>query len=153
MISNFFVQLAHFELLISYPVKDILTLLRRDSRFDTKLVNDLFFEGSYMDESSYRFILDNLVSWLYDRGENPDDFVERIVKRCADFEAVPARGVLRSYLPFISQFYQTKDVRALCLEIIPKRYPFLTHFSVLSDKVENETRNMHISFRFETPGA
>ena len=153
MISNFFVQLAHFELLISYPVKDILTLLRRDSRFDTKLVNDLFFEGAYMDESSYRFILDNLVSWLYDRGENPDDFVERIVKRCADFEAVPARGVLRSYLPFISQFYQTKDVRALCLEIIPKRYPFLTHFSVLSDKVENEMRNMHISFRFETPGA
>ena len=153
MISNFFIQLAHIELLITYSVKDVLSLIRRDSRFDTKLVNDLFFEGAYIDESSHHFIFDNLVAWLYDRGENPDDFVERIVKRCADFEAVPARSVLRSYLPFVSQFYQTKDVRELCLEIIPKRYPFLTNASILKDTIENDQRNMFVTFQFETPGA
>lgn len=153
MISNFFVQLAHIELLISYSVKDILTLIKRDTRFDTKLVNDLFFEGAYLEESSHRFILDSLVTWLYERGENPDEFVERIVKRCADFETVPARSVLRSYLPFVSQFYQTKDVRALCLEIIPRRYPFLMDASLLQDVTENGVRNMLTSFRFEIPGA
>jgi hypothetical protein len=152
VISNFFIQLAHIELLTSYSVKDLLTLVRRDSRFDAKLVNDLFFEGSLIDENAHRFIFDNIVSWLYERGENPDEFVERIVKRCADFEAVPARSVLRTYLPFVSQFYQTKDVRALCLEIIPKRYQFLTHASILRDTTENETRNMFFTFRFETPG-
>ena len=44
MISNFFMQLAHIELLMTYSVKDILSLVRRDARFDTKLVNDLFFK-------------------------------------------------------------------------------------------------------------
>ena len=88
MISNFFMQLIHIELLTSYSVKDLLTLMRRDPRFDVKLVNDLFFEGSLIDENSHRFIADNIVSWLYERGENPDEFIERIVKRCADFEAV-----------------------------------------------------------------
>ena len=101
-------QLIHIELLTSYSVKDLLTLMRRDPRFDAKLVNDLFFEGSLIDENSHRFIADNIVSWLYERGENPDEFIERIVKRCADFEAVPARSVLRTYLPFVSQFYQTR---------------------------------------------
>ena len=153
MISNFFMQLIHIELLTSYSVKDLLTLMRRDPRFDAKLVNDLFFEGSLIDENSHRFIADNIVSWLYERGENPDEFIERIVKRCADFEAVPARSVLRTYLPFVSQFYQTQDVRALCLETIPKRYPFLTHASILRDSIENDMRNMFLAFRFETPGA
>ncbi len=153
MISNFFIQLAHIELLTSYSVKDLLTLVRRDSRFDAKLVNDLFFEGALVDENSHRFIFDNIVSWLYERGENPDEFVERIVKRCADFEAVPARSVLRTYLPFVSQFYQTKDVRALCLEIVPKRYQFLTHAAILKDTTENGMRNMFFTFRFETPSS
>ena len=146
-------QLAHIELLMTYSVKDILSLVRRDARFDTKLVNDLFFEGTFIDENSHHFVFDNMVSWLYDRGENPDDFVERIVKRCADFEAVPARSVLRTYLPFVSQFYQTQDVRALCLEIIPKRYPFLINTGILRDVIEDGQRNMFFTFQFETPGA
>lgn len=153
MISNFFVQLVHIELLASYSVKDILQLVKRDSRFDVKLVNDLFFEETFVDENAHRFILDNVVAWLYERGENPDAFVDRIVKRCADFEMVPARSVLRSYLPFISQFYQAEDVRALCLQTIPKRYPFLTKASLLKDVTEGNTRSMYCAFRFETPNA
>ena len=77
MVSNLFLQLAHIELLMSYPVKDILTLVKRDSRFNVKLLNDLYFEDSYVDESAYRFIMDNIVAWLYERGENPDEFIER----------------------------------------------------------------------------
>lgn len=153
MISNFFVQLTHIELLISYSVSDVLSLVKRDSRFDVKFIKDLFFEGAYLDEKSHRFILDNVVSWLYERGENPDEFIERIVKRCAVFEAVPARSVLRSYLPFVSQFYQTDDVRALCLEMIPKRYPFLSQSAILSDKLEGGNRNVYLTFRFDAPGA
>ena len=153
MISNFFMQLAHIELLMTYSVKDILSLVRRDARFDTKLVNDLFFEGTFIDENSHHFVFDNLVQWLYDRGENPDDFVERIVKRCADFEAVPARSVHRSYLPFVSHYYQTKDVRALCLEIIPKRYPFLINAGILRDTIQDDERMMYFTFQFETPGS
>ena len=60
-------QLAHIELLMTYSVKDILSLVRRDARFDTKLVNDLFFEGTFIDENSHHFVFDNLVQWLYDR--------------------------------------------------------------------------------------
>lgn len=153
MISNLFLQLTHIELLISYSVKDILTLVRRDPRFTIKLLNDLYFEDSVVDEGSHRFILDNVVSWLYERNENPDDFVEKIVKRCASFEAVPARSVLRSYLPFVSSFYSTEDVRALCLEIIPKRYPFLSKASVLKNELKGEDREMNFTFRFDTPGA
>ncbi|MCQ2062115.1 MAG: hypothetical protein MJY99_02110 [Fibrobacter sp.] len=153
MISNLFLQLTHIELLISYPVKDVLSLVKRDSRFTVKLLNDLYFEDSMIEEGAHRFILDNLVGWLYERGENPDDFVEKIVKRCASFEAVPARSVLRSYLPFISSFYSTEDVRALCLEIIPKRYPFLTHASILRNEIVDGNREMNFAFRFETPGS
>lgn len=153
MVSNLFLQLAHIELLISYPVKDILTLVKRDSRFNVKLLNDLYFEDSFVDEGAHRFILDNIVAWLYDRGENPDDFINGIVKRCAAFEAVPARSVLRSYLPFVSSFYSSEDIRELCLEIIPKRYPFLTKASFLRNEVKDGMREINFSFQFETPGA
>ncbi|SHI77620.1 hypothetical protein [Fibrobacter sp. UWP2] len=153
MLSSLFLQFIHIELLISYSVKDVLTLVKRDPRFTVKLLNELNFEDSVVDEGSHRFIADNVVAWLYERGENPDEFVERIVKRCASFEAVPARSVLRSYLPFVSSFYSTDDVRALCLEIIPKRYPFLKQAAVIKNEVVGEDRDMMFIFRFDTPSA
>jgi hypothetical protein len=96
--------------------------------------------------------MDNIVAWLYERGENPDEFIERIVKRCAAFEAVPARSVLRSYLPFVSSFYSAEDARELCLEIIPKRYPFLTKASILRNEIVDGNRRVDFTFQFETPG-
>ena len=153
MVSNLFLQLIHIELLLSYSVKEILTLVKRDSRFNVKLLNDLYFGDSVIDEETHRFIANNVVSWLYERGENPDDFIERIVKRCSDFEAIPSRCVLRTYLPFISSFYSCKDVRELCLEIIPKRYPFLKQAGVLRNEVVAENREMLFTYRFDTPSA
>lgn len=152
MVSNLFLQLTHIELLLTYSVKDILTLVKRDSRFDVKLLNDLYFGDSVIDESTHRFILDNVVAWLYERGESPDEFIGRIIKRCADFEAIPSRSVLRTYLPYISSFYSCEDVRARCLEIIPKRYPFLAQSAILRNEVVGDERTMHFAFRFETPG-
>ena len=35
MVSNLFLQLAHIELLMSYPVKDILTLVKRTLKIHT----------------------------------------------------------------------------------------------------------------------
>ena len=153
MVSNLFLQLIHIELLLSYSVKEILTLVKRDSRFNVKLLNDLYFGDSVIDEETHRFIANNVVAWLYERGENPDDFIERIVKRCSDFEAIPSRCVLRTYLPFISSFYSCKDVRELCLEIIPKRYPFLKQAGVLRNEVVAENREMLFTYRFDTPSA
>lgn len=153
MVSNLFLQLIHIELLLSYSVKEILTLVKKDSRFNVKLLNDLYFGDSVIDEETHRFIANNVVSWLYERGENPDDFIERIVKRCSDFEAIPSRCVLRTYLPFISSFYSCKDVRELCLEIIPKRYPFLKQAGVLRNEVVAENREMLFTYRFDTPSA
>ena len=140
MVSNLFLQLIHIELLLSYSVKEILTLVKRDPRFNVKLLNDLYFGDSVIDEETHRFIANNVVSWLYERGENPDEFIERIVKRCSDFEAIPSRCVLRTYLPYISSFYSCKDVRELCLEIIPKRYQFLKQAAVLRNEVVAENR-------------
>ena len=91
MVSNLFLQLIHIELLLSYSVKEILTLVKRDPRFNVKLINDLYFGDSVIDEETHRFIANNVVAWLYERGENPDDFIERIVKRCSAFEAIPSR--------------------------------------------------------------
>ena len=153
MVSNLFLQLIHIELLLSYSVKEILTLVKRDPRFNVKLINDLYFGDSVIDEETHRFIANNVVAWLYERGENPDDFIERIVKRCSDFEAIPSRCVLRTYLPFISSFYSCKDVRELCLEIIPKRYQFLKQAGVLRNEVVAENREMLFTYRFETPSA
>jgi len=153
MVSNLFLQLIHIELLLSYSVKEILTLVKRDPRFNVKLLNDLYFGDSVIDEETHRFIANNVVAWLYERGENPDDFIERIVKRCSDFEAIPSRCVLRTYLPFISSFYSCKDVRELCLEIIPKRYPFLKQAGVLRNEVVAENREMLFTYRFDTPTA
>ena len=153
MVSNLFLQLIHIELLLSYSVKEILTLVKRDPRFNVKLLNDLYFGDSVIDEETHRFIANNVVAWLYERGENPDDFIERIVKRCSDFEAIPSRCVLRTYLPFISSFYSCKDVRELCLEIIPKRYPFLKQAGVLRNEVVAENREMLFTYRFDTPSA
>ena len=102
MLSNLFLQLTHIELLISYPIKDIVTLVKRDPRFNVKLLNDIYFEDTFVDEGIHRLMMNNVVNWLYERGENPDAFVQRIVDRCAAFEAVPARSVLRSYLPYVS---------------------------------------------------
>lgn len=153
MVSNLFLQLIHIELLLSYSVKEILTLVKRDPRFNVKLINDLYFGDSVIDEETHRFIANNVVSWLYERGENPDEFIERIVKRCSAFEAIPSRCVLRTYLPFISSFYSCKDVRELCLEIIPKRYQFLKQAAVLRNEVVAENREMLFTYRFETPSA
>ncbi|WP_290746917.1 hypothetical protein [Fibrobacter sp. UBA4309] len=144
--------MTHIELLISYPVKDILTLVKRDSRFTVKTLNDIYFEDSFVDEGTHRLIMNNVVNWLYERGENPDAFVQRIIDRCAAFEGVPARSVLRSYLPYVSQFYATKDVRQLCLDIIPKRYPLLTDSKFLKRDVVDGYRKEYFAFRFETPG-
>lgn len=152
MLSNLFLQLAHIELLISYPVKDILTLIKRDSRFNVKLLNDLYYEDSFVDESIHRLVMNNVVNWLYDRGENPDAFVQRIIDRCAAFEAVPARSVLRSYLPYVSQFYAATDVRQLCLDIIPKRYSLLTNSKFLRRDLVDGFRKEFLSFRFDSPG-
>ena len=152
MLSNLFLQLTHIELLISYPVKDILTLVKRDPRFNVKMLNDIYFEDSFVDEGVHRLVMNNVVSWLYERGENPDAFVQRIIDRCAAFEAVPARSVLRSYLPYVSQFYATEDVRQLCLDIIPKRYPLLTNFKFLRRDMVDGMRKELFTFRFDSPG-
>jgi len=152
VLSNLFLQLTHIELLMSYSVKDILTLVKRDPRFTVKTLNDMYFEDSIVDESVYRLAMNNVVNWLYDRGENPDAFVQRIIDRCAAFEGVPARSVLRSYLPYISQFYSTQDVRQLCLDIIPKRYPLLKDSKFLHRDVVDGNRKEFFSFRFDTPG-
>ena len=101
MLSNLFLQFTHIELLISYPVKDLLTLVKKDPRFTVKTLNDIYFEDSFVDESVHRLIMNTVVNWLYERGENPDAFVQRIIDRCAAFEGVPARSVLRSYLPYV----------------------------------------------------
>ena len=152
MLSNLFLQLTHIELLISYPVKDILTLIKRDPRFNVKLLNDIYFEDSFVDEGVYRFMMNNVVNWLYERGENPDAFVQRIMDRCASFEAIPARSVLRSYLPYVSQFYATEDVRQLCLDIIPKRYPLLTNAKFLHRDLVDGFRKEYFTYRFDSPG-
>ena len=152
MLSNLFLQFTHIELLISYPVKDLLTLVKRDPRFTVKTLNDIYFEDSFVDESVHRLIMNTVVNWLYERGENPDAFVQRIIDRCAAFEGVPARSVLRSYLPYVSQFYATKDVRQLCLDIIPKRYPLLTDPKFLRREVVDGNRKEYFSFRFDSPG-
>ena len=146
-----FLQLTHLELLTSYATKDILTLVKRDSRIDVKMLNDIYIEDSFVDESTHRLIMNTVVSWLYDRGENPDAFVQRIIDRCANFEAVPARSVLRSYLPYISQFYATEDVRQLCLDIIPKRYPLLKDPKFLRRDLVDGRRKEYFSFKFDTP--
>jgi len=152
VLSNLFLQLTHIELLISYPIKDVVSLTKRDSRFNVKLLNDLYFEDSVVDESAHRFVMNAVVSWLYERGESPDAFVQRIIDRCAAFEAVPARSVLRSYLPYISQFYAAEDVRQLCLDIIPKRYPVLNDSKFLKRELVDGSRKEYMSFRFDTPG-
>ena len=152
MLSNLFLQLTHIELLISYPVKDILTLIKRDPRFNVKLLNDIYFEDSFVDESVHRLMMNNVVNWLYERGENPDEFVQRIMDRCATFEAISARSVLRSYLPYVSQFYATEDVRQLCLDIIPKRYPLLSNAKFLRRELVDGFRKEYFTYRFDSPG-
>ena len=152
MLSNLFLQLTHIELLIKYPVKDILTLIKRDPRFTVKVLNDIYFEDSFVDEGIHRLIMNNVVNWLYERGENPDAFVQNIIDRCASFEAVPARSVLRSYLPYVSQFYATEDVRQLCLDIIPKRYPLLTNSKFLRRDLVDGYRKEYFTYRFDSPG-
>ncbi|MCF0215087.1 MAG: hypothetical protein HUK21_01280 [Fibrobacteraceae bacterium] len=153
MLSNLFLQLAHIELLISYQTKDILTLVKKEPRITVKMLNDIYLEGSFVEESSHRIIMNAVVSWLYDRGENPDAFVQRIIDRCSTFEAIPARSVLRSYLPYISQFYATDDVRQLCLDIIPKRYTMLKDSAFLRRELVDGNRKEYFTFRFDTPGA
>ena len=153
MLSNLFLQLAHIELLISYQTKDILTLVKKEPRITVKMLNDIYLEGSFVEESSHRIIMNAVVSWLYDRGENPDAFVQRIIDRCSTFEAIPARSVLRSYLPYISQFYATDDVRQLCLDIIPKRYTMLKDSAFLRRELVDGNRKEYFTFRFATPGA
>ena len=127
-------------------------MVKKDPRFTVKTLNDIYFEDSFVDESVHRLIMNTVVNWLYERGENPDAFVQRIIDRCAAFEGVPARSVLRSYLPYVSQFYATKDVRQLCLDIIPKRYPLLTDPKFLRREVVDGNRKEYFSFRFDSPG-
>ena len=74
------------------------------------------------------------------------------LKHFGTFEAIPARSVLRSYLPYVSQFYATEDVRQLCLDIIPKRYPLLSNAKFLRRELVDGFRKEYFTYRFDSPG-
>ncbi|HPW94423.1 MAG TPA: hypothetical protein PLT31_04455 [Fibrobacteraceae bacterium] len=149
MVTNLLLRIVHIELLSSYSTKDILDLIRMDSRFPSNLLDSIWFEEGVFEREQHRIYLDALTEWLFSRGINPEQFIENMFSRFTSSEYMSSRIILRSYLPFVPKFYETDDVRRLSLETLPDRQSLIEGAQVIfNDPVEN-VRNDIMIYRCE----
>lgn len=120
-IPNVFLKLAYSELLLSYKTEELASLIQ-DAKVSSKnLLENVWQEDESVSEEDNALIIDGLARWLFARGENPDEFTERMFAQYKNLYSLPKRAIVRSYLPYISHFYEVEDQRHYFLELIEKR--------------------------------
>ncbi len=149
MVTNILLRLVHVEMLSSFQVKDILEFVKSFHKFDSADWDQVWFEDGMLPIFTHRVWLDTLVRWLYVRQESPSKFIDNMMAHITKGEFFPSRPILRTYLPYVSNFYATDDTRKLCLEILPKRQVFLKGANIIPGKVENGMRTDFVEIAYK----
>lgn len=151
MISNMLLRMVYVEMLSSMETKDLLGFVRSSPNFNVGDWSKVWFDEGSLSIFTHRVWLDGFVNWLDSRDFSIQKVIEGVEKRSANLELIPARPILRSYIPYIPQFYSSGDMRKLCLEILPKRTQFLQNMTVAEGVVSEGVRHdfLFASFKDE----
>lgn len=149
MVTNLLLRIVHIELLSSFSTKEILELVRMDSRFPPNLLDSIWFEEGVFEREQHRIYLDVLTEWLFSKGINPEQFIENMFSRFTSSDFMSSRIILRSFLPFVRKFYETDDVRRLSLETLPERQSLIEKPLIIFNNPVDNLRNDIMIFRCE----
>ena len=149
MVTNLLLRIVHIELLSSFSTKEILELVRMDSRFPSNLLDSIWFEEGVFEREQHRIYLDVLTEWLFSKGINPEQFIENMFSRFTSSDFMSSRIILRSYLPFVRKFYETDDIRRLSLETLPERQSLIENPQVIFNDPIDNLRNDVMIYRCE----
>src|SRR5574344_2519762 len=149
MVTNLLLRIVHIELLSSFSTKEILELVRMDSRFRSNLLDYICFEEGVFEREQHRIYLDVLTEWLFSKGINPEQFIENMFSRFTSSDFMSSRIILRSFLPFVRKFYETDDVRRLSLETLPERQSLIEKPLIIFNNPVDNLRNDIMIFRCE----
>lgn len=140
MVTNILLRMIHIEMLSSFQTNDVLDFVRTFNKFGFSDWDQIWYEESSVPLFLHRSWIDCLTQWLYSRGIAPSKFQEDMMEHFEKSEIIPSRPLLRSYLPFVSRFYATDDVRHLCLECLPARQVFMENACLVSGSISETER-------------
>ncbi len=151
-IPNVFLKLAYSELLLSYKTEDLVPLVQNATISSRKLIENAWQDDEMVSPEDNALVIESFSNWLLAKGENLDTFSVRMFDKMKHVNSVPKRAVLRSYLPFIRDFFDMKDQRQGFLRCYEKRNLFQQNSSFIEGAVEGDTRHDFIVNRAAETG-
>ncbi|MEE3339450.1 MAG: hypothetical protein VZR14_01865 [Hallerella sp.] len=140
-IPNVFLKLAYSELLLSYRTEDLVPLVQNASISSRKLIENAWQEDEMVSVEDNALMIEGISNWLLSKGENLDAFADRMFEKMKHLNSVPKRAILRSYLPFIHDFYEMQDQRQGVLRYNEKRNLFHENMSFVEGPVIENNRH------------
>jgi len=146
-IPNVFLKLAYSELLLSYRTEDLVPLVQNASVSSRKLIENAWQEDEMVSVEDNALIIEGFSNWLLSKGENLDAFADRMFEKMKHLNSVPKRAILRSYLPFIRDFYEMQDQRQGVLQCNEKRNLFRENMHFVEGPVVENNRHDYLLTR------
>lgn len=140
-IPNVFLKLAYSELLLSYRTEDLVPLVQNASISSRKLIENAWQEDEMVSVEDNALIIEGFSNWLLSKGENLDTFADRMFEKMKHLNSVPKRAILRSYLPYIHDFYEMQDQRQGILRCNEKRNLFHEDLRFVEGPVDGDNRH------------
>lgn len=137
-IPNVFLKLAYSELLLSFRTEELVPLVQNASISSRKLIENAWQEDEMVNAEDNALIIAGFSNWLLSKGVNLDEFANRMFEKVGHLNSVPKRALLRSYLPYIRDFYEMKDQRQGILRLIEKRNMFRENLIYVEGEIEND---------------
>lgn len=146
-IPNVFLKMAYSELLLSHRTEDLVPLVQNANVSSRKLIEDAWQEDELVGVEDNAMIIEGFANWLLARGESLDTFADRMFDRVKLLASVPKRIILRSYLPYIRDFYDMEDQRLGILRLFEKRNLFNENFHFVEGKSEGKKLHGYMTNR------
>ena len=140
-IPNVFLKLAYSELLLSFSTEELVPLVQSSNISSRKLIENAWRDDELISESDNAIILSGFSNWLLSKGRNLDAFADSMFGKLNHLNSVPKRAILRSYLPYIRDFYEMQDQRQGILRLIEKRNMFHENFVFVEGAAEGNERH------------
>lgn len=140
-IPNIFLKLAYSELLLSFRTEDLVPLVQNASVTSRKLIENAWQEDEMVSIEDNAMMIESFSNWLLAKGENLDLFGNRMFDKLKHLTTIPKRALMRSYLPYIREFYDMKDQRFGILSLIEKRNLFHENFHFVEGTLKGSERH------------
>ena len=140
-IPNVFLKLAYSELLLSFSTEELVPLVQSSNISSRKLIENAWRDDELISASDNALILSGFSNWLLSKGRNLDAFADSMFGKLNHLNSVPKRAILRSYLPYIRDFYEMQDQRQGILRLIEKRNMFHENFVFVEGAAEGNERH------------